>query len=229
MKIRFLTGTNKDKLFSVQKNVVLSRTTNSGDIAILDSQASNPHAKIIKKGNLYYLKDLDSKNGTYLDNKTNNYFPLKHGLQFQIGSTVLQVIDPPPAKKTSIKNPSWVSTVIKELKKNQLKIKDQQKLLEIIQPALVLKFKSGIQKSDSWVLHYGPRQAGRACLDLPILDPQAPDICFSLHPLNNQVLFKTPYPEKVLINNKFLSEKILQNKDKISFSNTCIEISFSKK
>ena len=224
MKIRFLTGPNKDQLFSVKTGIILSRTAESGDIVIQDPQASSPHAKIIKKGNSYYCKDLDSKNGTYLNKQVNNYFLLKDGLQFQIGNTFLQIID-----KTSSHKEVWSSVIIKELQKHQLKIKNRVKKLAIIQPPLVLKFKSGVQKSNSWTLHYGPRQAGRACLDLSILDPAAPDFCFSLHPQKNKVIFKTLYPEKVLINNKYLSEKILQPKDRISFCNTCIEISFLKK
>ena len=223
MKIRFLTGPNKDQQFAVKKGMVLSRTAESGDIVINDPLASNPHAKIIKKGKFYYYKDLDSKNGTYLNKQANNYFPLKHDLQFQIGNTFLQVTDTVSSQKEL-----WPSVIINELKKHQSKIQNQTKKLSIIQPPLILQFKSGIQKSDSWTLHYGPRLAGRSCLDLPILDPSAPDICFSLHPQGSKVLFKTPYPEKVLINNKYLSEKTLQSKDQISFCNTCIEVDFLK-
>jgi len=224
MKIRFLTGPNKDQLFSVKKDLIFSRTAESGDIALNDPQASNPHAKIIKKGKFYYLKDMDSKNGTYLNKKSNDCFLLKEGLKFQIGSTFLQVIQGSLTSKEH-----WSFVIKKELEKYKTKIKNQTKNLMILQPPLILKFKSGIQKLDSWTLYYGPRQAGRSCLDLPILDPLAPDICFSLHPQKKGILFKTSYPEKVLINNKYLPEKILQPQDRITFCHTCIEIDFLKK
>ena len=222
MKIYFLNGPNKGKEFPVTKGLILSRNSKKeGDITVEDPKASNPHAKIVKKKSLFYLQDMNSKNGTYVNKEISDLFVLSPGLKFQIGQTVLQVKDSPKPQKP------WNEIVIEELKK--LSIKNHPKKLQVIKPALILKFKSGIQKGNQWHIHYGPREAGSGCLDLPILEPQAPDICFSLEPLKGSVLFKTPYPEKILLNNKHISKKNLVTGDCISFASAFIEISYGKK
>ena len=219
MKICFLNGPHKGKEFPVKKGLILSRNSETEeDISIKDPQASNPHAKIVKKKSLFYLQDMDSKNGTYVNEEINDYFALEPGLKFQIGQTVLQVKESPKP---------WNEVVTEELKK--LSFENQPKPMKIITPSLVLEFKSGVQKGNTWHIHYGPREAGSGCLDLPILDPQAPDICFSLEPSKESVLFKTLYPEKVLINKKHISKKKLLAGDCISFANTSIEVSYNKK
>ncbi len=222
MKICFLNGPYKGKEFPVKKGLILSRNSEEEeDIAIKDPKASNPHAKIVKKKNIFYLQDMDSKNGTYVNEEINDFFALQPGLKFQIGQTVLQVKESPKPKKP------WNEAVMEELKK--ISFENHPKPMKTITPPLVLKFKSGVQKGNTWHIHYGPREAGSSCLDLPILDPQAPDICFSLEPSKDSVLFKTLYPEKILINKKHISKKKLTNGDCISFANTSIEVSYNKK
>ena len=222
MKIYFINGPLKNQEFPVKEGLILSRSeSEEGDIAIEDPKASNPHAEIIKKKGKFYLQDRDSKNGTSFREEINDCFILEPGVKFQIGQTVFQVKAPPAPQKP------WFEIVGEELKK--LSLKDHPKKLQPIIPALILKFKSGVQKGDIWHLHYGPREAGSASLDLPILEPQAPDICFSLEPEKEVVLFKTLYPEKILLNKKHISKKKLKNGDYISFANTSIEIKYDKK
>ncbi len=222
MQIRFLTGLLKNQEFSVKDGLILSRNAQEeGDIAIEDPKASNPHAEIVKKRGQFYLQDKDSKNGTYVNNEINDRFVLTPGLEFQIGQTILQVQAKPKPKK------QWPEIVREELEK--LAIKDQPKKLKSFIPALTLNFKSGVQKGDKWHLHYGPREAGSASLDLPILEPHAPAVCFSLEPKEETVLFKTLYPEKVLLNKEHISNKTLMDGDCISFTNTSIEVEYDKK
>lgn len=222
MKICFLNGSNKGKEFPVEKGLILSRSSKKeGNIVIEDPKASNPHAKIVKKKGEFYLQDMNSKNGTYVKKETNDFFILSPGLKFQIGQTIFQVKEAPKPQKP------WDEIVMEELKK--LPIKDSPKKIQIIKPALILKFKSGIQKGNEWHIHYGPREVGSGCLDLPILEPQAPDICFSLEPSEKSVLFKTQYPEKILLNKKHTPKKNLIIGDCISFASTSIEVSYSKK
>ena len=222
MKICFLRGPNKGKEFPVKSGLILSRNKEQENgILIEDPKASNPHAKIVKKKQGFYLQDMDSKNGTYINKETNDFFALTPGLKFQIGQTVLQVKASPKPQK------HWTEIVSKELKK--LSLKDHPKKILIINPALILKFQSGVQKGDKWHLHYGPREAGSASLDLPILESQAPDICFSLEPVKASVLFKTRYPEKILLNKKHIPKKKLIAGDCITFAKTAIEVEYSKK
>ena len=221
MILRFLNGPHKGKEVTLKKGLILSRKSTKKDVlSIEDSKASNPHAQVIKKKNGLYLQDMDSKNGTYFKGEINDSFALLPGIQFTIGKTVMEVTEPPPPPKI------WSEEVIIELK--NLSIKDREQQIQIIKPALILKFKSGVQKGNTWYIGYGPRTAGAASLDLPILEPQAPDVCFSLEPLKESVLFKTQYPEKVLINKEHISTKELIDKDCISFASTFIEISYDK-
>ena len=159
MKIIFLNGTYKDREFPVQEGLQLARDKGEeGDIFIEDPQASNPHAEIVKKKGRFYLQDLDSKNGTLLDEEINDFFALKPGLQFQIGHTRFQVKGQPKVEH-------WSKTIREELKK--INIQDTPQEIKIIRPPLILKFKSGVQKGDTWHIYYGPRTAGFGQLGPP--------------------------------------------------------------
>jgi len=221
MKICFLNGPNKGKEFPVKSNLILSRDNREeGDIAVEDPKASNPHAKIVKKKEGFYQKKMDSKMGADVNKERSDSFVLKPGLQFKSGQTLLQVKETPKPQKP------WNEIVIEELQ--NLSIKDQPKKMQVIKPALILTFKSGVQKDSTWNICYGPREAGSASLDLPILEPQAPGICFHLEPSDKSVLFKTRYPDKVLLNKEHTQKKILKDGDCISFAGTFIEISYDK-
>jgi DNA-binding response OmpR family regulator len=63
---------------------------------VLDNDfASRRHAQIIRRDELYWLRDLDSKNGTLLDNEpVTAETPLADGAEIRIGSIVLCFVDP---------------------------------------------------------------------------------------------------------------------------------------
>lgn len=219
MKICFLNGPHKGTEFLIKKNLIFCRNKKQPNgVLITDPKASNPHAKIIKKNQGFYLKDLDSKNGTYVNKKINPYFALTQGLEFKIGKTLFIV------KPDLIKQIPWTDTVAEELKK--LSLKNNIKQWKIINPTLILQFKSGVQKGVKWFICYGPRKAGAESLDLPILESQAPDICFLLEPKLSGVLFKTQYPNKIFINKESLLQKQLVAGDIITFKKTSIKVEY---
>jgi len=218
MKICFLNGPNKNKEFLVKKDLILTRNDETkGSIFIDDSKASNPHAQIIQKQNTFYIQDLDSRNGIYVNEKKKEKFALKVGLEFAIGKTLFQV-------KEVLVTKIWSEEVIKTLK--NLSFEDKPKDVQVFKKALKLSFKSGVQKGEKWHLYYGPRKVGAYCFDLPILEPKAPGVCFLLEPKEEFILFKTRYPEKILINKKHISKKKLSNGDIISFAKTFIEVEY---
>ena len=222
MIIRFMTGPLKGQEFTAKPGLILSRSgRGEQEIALKDSKASNPHAEVVKKKGHLYLKDRDSKNGTYVEEEINDLFALKPGLKFQIGYTILQVQKPLPKPKT------WPEIVEAELKK--LCLTNKASKLNAFSPGLKLKFKSGFQKGEQWRIRYGPRKIGPNSLDLPVLELDAPEICFSLSPEKTSALFKTLYPEKVLLNKKHVSKKILKNGDLIAFGGSLIEFQYEKK
>src|SRR3989338_446986 len=59
----------------------------SNDIVIEDKQASRLHAIISKEGGSFYIKDLNSQNGTLLNNKPVSFAELSNGDEIKIGDT----------------------------------------------------------------------------------------------------------------------------------------------
>jgi hypothetical protein len=57
--------------------------------------ASRRHAQIIRRDELYWLRDLGSKNGTLLDNQpVTTEMPLADGSEIRIGAVVFRFVDP---------------------------------------------------------------------------------------------------------------------------------------
>ena len=222
MRLAILTGSHRGKKFSLKEGMILSRS-GKGDILVPDPLASSPHAKIEKKRGVFYLQDLDSKNGTHKGGKIQDRFALKVGVKFRIGEVHFQVLS-----SLNMRKLIWSSQLACELKAFVPRIQDSPKVFVPFPTPVSLMFQSGIQKTQVWTLYYGPRVAGGGCLDLPLMDFLAPDICFSLHPDPEEggVLFKTPHPEKVLLNSESQIKKHLSSKDRISFGGTCIEVKF---
>ncbi len=235
LEIYILNGPLKGQKLAVEKGLVFSRNKGAGCFFIKDSAASNPHAEVVKKKQKFYLQDMDSKNGTRVLGKINDFFPLQPDLIFQIGKTRFKIVDktPKPLEPAKKQKPieHWSVLLKKEFKRQKMFVSDREVKLIAFNPLLVLDFQSGVQKFDSWLIGYGPRSAGGACVDLPIWDPLAPDKCFVLEPKEGgtRVLFKTPYPEKIMINKQNTTEKILESGDLISFAGTGIKVSFQSK
>jgi predicted component of type VI protein secretion system len=63
---------------------------------VLDSSfASRRHAQIIRRDELYWLRDLGSKNGTLLDNEpVTEEAPLADGAEIRIGEAIFRFVDP---------------------------------------------------------------------------------------------------------------------------------------
>jgi hypothetical protein len=63
---------------------------------IIDSDfASRRHAQIVRRDELYWLRDLGSKNGTLLDGQpVTAETPLADGAEIRIGETVFRFVDP---------------------------------------------------------------------------------------------------------------------------------------
>ena len=61
-----------------------------GDIQILDTAASRKHAEIFLLGDMHFIRDLDSRNGTFVNKaKIAKETPLRVGDHIQIGSSLL--------------------------------------------------------------------------------------------------------------------------------------------
>ncbi len=70
---------------------VIGRGTGS-DIIVDDPAVSRMHAAIEFSDARFILRDLGSKNGTFLEGKSINATDLAHGDTFQLGSTIIEFV-----------------------------------------------------------------------------------------------------------------------------------------
>ncbi len=71
--------------------VVIGRKGGGADIEIDDQEISRWHAAIEVKSDVVKLRDLDSTNGTFIDDERVRAAELQHLSEFRVGSTVLLV------------------------------------------------------------------------------------------------------------------------------------------
>ena len=63
-------GPNKGDEFPVmQGTTIVGRNHNGCQINLFDKRTSHLHFKIVKDGKIFYVEDLDSRNGTFLNGK----------------------------------------------------------------------------------------------------------------------------------------------------------------
>jgi len=80
--------------YPVRDGMVLGRFEGC-DVRIDDPKASRKHARILKQGAQYFLVDLNSSNGTYLNDVMVKKSPLVFGDRIRIGDTVLVFTEEP--------------------------------------------------------------------------------------------------------------------------------------
>ncbi len=99
-QLRIKNGPAQGKLYPLTAEVTaLGR---EGPVQILDTAASRRHAEVFAVGDMYFIRDLGSRNGTYLNDerlKENEEALLRVGDQVRIGSTLVVFEEPGPAKR----------------------------------------------------------------------------------------------------------------------------------
>ncbi|MBW1774953.1 MAG: FHA domain-containing protein [Deltaproteobacteria bacterium] len=86
------TGPNKDQVFEFESDAIFVGRSDENDINLIDRNVSRKHLKIIREQETYYLIDLESKNGTYIDGKQlapNSKTIISEGTPILIGMSVL--------------------------------------------------------------------------------------------------------------------------------------------
>lgn len=82
-----------------------------GEIQVLDNAASRHHAEVFAVGDMFFLRDLGSRNGTHLNDerlKANEEALLRVGDQVRIGSTIF-VFEEPGPKRSGPEEPEFTS------------------------------------------------------------------------------------------------------------------------
>ncbi len=87
--LRVKVGPHKGKVFEIRdENLVMGRDVTDG-VQIMDQGVSRRHAEIFRIGEMFFIRDLESRNGTFVNEKTISEELLRVGDQVRIGNTVL--------------------------------------------------------------------------------------------------------------------------------------------
>jgi serine/threonine protein kinase len=80
--------------YEVSDDIVLGRKRTCG-VVIDDAKSSREHTRVYKEGGSYYVQDLGSSNGTFLNEVRIDKSPLVFGDRIRIGETVLAFVGDP--------------------------------------------------------------------------------------------------------------------------------------
>ena len=90
-KLYILGGPEKGKSFALESDLVSLGRGSESNIRVRDKSVSRRHLEIIRKGDTYFIKDLRSKNGTYVNHKEikpGEPFKIEQGLPVVVGKTL---------------------------------------------------------------------------------------------------------------------------------------------
>jgi HD-GYP domain-containing protein (c-di-GMP phosphodiesterase class II) len=85
--LRIQAGESRKRVSLSQESIFLGR--DPGGVQISDQAASRKHAEIFRIGELWFIRDLESRNGTFVNEEKIDEEMLKSGDRIRIGSTVI--------------------------------------------------------------------------------------------------------------------------------------------
>lgn len=86
--LRILTGAGKGAVFELEDRLTIGRD-DTETIQIMDKGASRSHAEVVRLGEMFFVKDLESRNGTYINDERIEDELLRDGDRIRIGKTVM--------------------------------------------------------------------------------------------------------------------------------------------
>jgi pSer/pThr/pTyr-binding forkhead associated (FHA) protein len=225
--IEFVEGPDAGVRLRVAPNLTLGRS--KADIIIRDPKISGTHAQVQSdaRGQLLLI-DLDSANGLYINGLRVKKVAFLHGVIFSIGRTQFRVVQAEGVDKSQEveRIDGWCSALRDSLINAECNNQTISDKFLSFSPTIKLNFIEGIQAESEIILGYGPRKFGSDSLDIEILDKDAPKEAFEIHPQEGAAEFINKAPGHVYINEKSISNKIIQEGDLISFGSTLIKISY---
>ena len=87
--IRIKTGANAGQVFEVGEAPLIVGRDDRAEIQVLDQGISRRHAEVFRMGEMYFIRDLDSRNGTFVNEERVKEELLRDGDEVRIGSTIL--------------------------------------------------------------------------------------------------------------------------------------------
>jgi pSer/pThr/pTyr-binding forkhead associated (FHA) protein len=94
VKLYILGGPEKGKSFDLDSDLMIIGRGSECHIRVKDKSVSRQHLEILRKGNKYFITDLKSKNGTYVNDeqiKPGKQFEIEQGPIVAIGKTLFCV------------------------------------------------------------------------------------------------------------------------------------------
>ena len=83
IKLYTMDGSEEGQSFDINSNTVYVGRSAANQVQIKDKFVSRKHLRIVKKGRGYFIKDLQSKNGTFVNGE-----PIRPGVEIQVGEGV---------------------------------------------------------------------------------------------------------------------------------------------
>jgi pSer/pThr/pTyr-binding forkhead associated (FHA) protein len=93
-KIYIMNGPDKGRSFEVDEESIFIGRAPDNEIHVSDKSVSRKHLKIVKRGEKYYVTDLGSKNGTFIDGiriTGGKEYEVREGMPIAAGKTFLSV------------------------------------------------------------------------------------------------------------------------------------------
>ena len=98
-KLYFMNGPDKGRQCEVDKSTIYIGRAPENDVQIKDKSVSRVHLKIVKRGNKFFITDLKSRNGTFIDGVRigpEMEYEIKEGMPVAIGKTFFSLGKPYP-------------------------------------------------------------------------------------------------------------------------------------
>jgi pSer/pThr/pTyr-binding forkhead associated (FHA) protein len=104
-KVYFMNGPAKGQEFGIEKDTVYIGRSPENDVQITDNSVSRVHLRVEKRGSRYFLTDLKSRNGTYIDGVrigSDMEYEVREGMPVAIGKTFFSLGRPYPGDVLTI-------------------------------------------------------------------------------------------------------------------------------
>ncbi|MFH1422119.1 MAG: HD domain-containing phosphohydrolase [Planctomycetota bacterium] len=89
VKVRISDGPNKGQVISLDKEIIWIGNDDSAPIKVQNSGVSLRHAEIFRVGEMYFIRDINSETGTYLNEEEIDEELLRDGDVIRVGNTTL--------------------------------------------------------------------------------------------------------------------------------------------
>lgn len=194
-----------------------------------DGKVSGLHGKIEldNKGQMVLI-DQGSANAFIINGRRVKRVALLPGVAFRVGDTEMVAVELSEAEAEAITpKKTWRDHIRDELGKSPAENRTIEGTALTFTPPVELAIIQGLQSDEVFVLGYGPRVAGQGHLDIELLEPDAPEVAFEIHPGPGAALLRDQSEGKLLVNRKApVQDQTLNDGDLLSLGGTVIRVRY---